>query len=393
MADHPAPLHPSAAAIAGPVANVEPATTGPARPAPGRHPREPAHSRDPDERHGRPGDGLPAVQQRPQAQTDHPRRAHDQRRWLPGQDRNGLRDRRRFRRPVARPAPADQPARRARHPGPARRRRLRADAGHRDPEKRLPGDPRLLRRTPQGHDAAATGPRRARLALRPRHQGPHPGRHHPAADAPRGRPGHPRSDPRVDEHAPDPGPGRRRHPRLRAAARRPPGPGHRPGRLRPTPPCPHVHRRSGHPDRTPLRPDRPRPVPLRHPADHLSLGHPPGRHRGQPATAARRARHAHRRSHAGIPVPPHRRHRRPPRTTHRRRRRTRHRHRRRTVDYQAARHHRRQPRQPGPPRHHRRRDPRHPPRPAPSASKGKRRNTVFDDHGGTSGDQPTASTA
>ncbi|RSM65288.1 hypothetical protein DMB66_17345 [Actinoplanes sp. ATCC 53533] len=35
-----------------------------------------------------------------------------------------------------------------------------------------------------------------------------------------------------------------------------------------------------------------------------------------------------------------------------------------------------------------------PPRPAPSSGKSsKRRNTVFDDHGGTSGDQPTASTA
>jgi hypothetical protein len=35
-----------------------------------------------------------------------------------------------------------------------------------------------------------------------------------------------------------------------------------------------------------------------------------------------------------------------------------------------------------------------PPRPAPAAGKNsKRRNTVFDDHGGTSGDQPTASTA
>src|SRR5439155_781616 len=75
--------------------------------------------------------------------------------------------------------------------------------------------------------------------------------------------------------------------------------------------CQAIQRRGGHPDRTTLRPGRPRPVPLRHPRDDRGVGDAPGRYRGPPAATARRARHAHRRHDARVPVSPHQRHRRP----------------------------------------------------------------------------------
>ena len=99
-------------------------------------------------------------------------------------------------------------------------------------------------------------------------------------------------------------------------------------------------RGAGHADPAAVRPGRARPVPLRPPGRDQRLGRPPGR-AGSPAAAAEvPARHAGRRRHARVPVPPHQRRRRPAGAPDRGRLRRRHRHRPRAAHHRAARRHR-----------------------------------------------------
>ena len=139
------------------------------------------------------------------------------------------------------------------------------------------------------------------------------------------------------------------------------------------------------PGQTDLRFDlaRPRPVQLRHPGRHRRLDRPPGRHRAAAPAAARLRRHAQRRHHARVPVPPHRRDRRPGQEAHPGRMPARHRDRQRADHRRAPRHPDPQPRRPARPRPRRGRGPRHPggTRPGLPGKPRKPRNTVFDDRG------------
>ena len=163
---------------------LSPRRPGAARPAPHRHPREPPAAGDPDEQEGLGPDAGPAAEQRGQVHPRHPRRADDQRRRLPGQDRDRLRGRCRVRGRVAGPPPPARPG-----PVPGTRDLFAPVAYCRPPVKATPkalckpildfyGDPHpaTLHDLIRAVATRSTTTRTTALADR---------RHHPAEDAPR----------------------------------------------------------------------------------------------------------------------------------------------------------------------------------------------------------------
>ena len=112
---------------------------------------------NPDERLRLPEDAGPDRGQRLLPRPGHPARRDDQRRRLPGQDRDRLRSHGLLRGRVARPL-RPEPGRGCRDAGPARAGRLRPHPGQGHPDLGLPADPGLLRRALQGHAAGGPAP-------------------------------------------------------------------------------------------------------------------------------------------------------------------------------------------------------------------------------------------
>ena len=114
-------------------------------------------------------DAVPDRDRRVLPRAGHPARPDDQRRRLPGQDRDRLRGPGLLRGRVARPL-RPEPVRGRRDAGPARAGRLRPHPGQGHPDLGLPADPALLRRALQGH--AAGGPASAPSRTRSSTTGP-----------------------------------------------------------------------------------------------------------------------------------------------------------------------------------------------------------------------------
>src|SRR6266536_3330386 len=132
VAGRPRHLHPGASAVGCRVPGAQPAGPGPARLAPHRDPREPPAAGNPDEQESVGPDAGSAAEQRGQVHSGHPRRADDQRRRVPRQDRDRLPGRGRVRGPVAGYPPPARPRPSSRDPGPVRARRLLPAPGQGD---------------------------------------------------------------------------------------------------------------------------------------------------------------------------------------------------------------------------------------------------------------------
>ena len=114
----------------------------------------------------------------------HPRRADDQRRRVPGQDRDRLLGRGRVRGPVARHLPPARARPRPGDPGPVRAGGLLPAPGPGDPQGPVQDHPGRLRRPAPRHPARP-GPVGPRRGPRPRHDRAAHRRHHQAPAAPR----------------------------------------------------------------------------------------------------------------------------------------------------------------------------------------------------------------